>query len=387
LVDMLGTGDTIDPKVGDRVFKTKSSEELGGLTRIVGWAKAARLIRVTGTKLLPVHKSAALVDNPLDLVLRLLETYPKLGKSLFPRGHWRRSIVGDEFTDIGAELLTALLRSPGPCPLADLSDLAYDMIDARYTFPEITKTQHDHLRGTIEADIRFAMSALHVLGIVVLSRNSDEVNKYGSADWSKGTAELTDLGRYAIRCLHGMAAPGDPVLKIRITLIDVDSPRVWRETIIPATYTLDRVHMVIQQAMGWRQSHMHVFRIAGREYGTLTLDGELEFLDERVFRLGDLVSPGDLIGYEYDFGDSWEHEIRIEAAEEAAVGMTYPACTAGQGACPPEDSGGTPGFADFKEIIAGPPSQERDELRSWAGEDYDPERFDLAKANAAVAVI
>jgi pRiA4b ORF-3-like protein len=270
LVGMLGTGDTIDPKIGDRVFKTKSSEELGGLTKIVEWARAARLIRVTGTKLVPVHKNAALADNPLDLVLRLLETYPKLGKSLFPRGHWRQSIVGDEFTDISAELLTALLRSPGPCTLADLSDLAYDMIDARYTFSGITKMQHDHLRGTIEADVRFAMSALHVLGIVVLSRNSDEVNEYGGADWSKGTAELTNL---------------------------------------------------------------------------------------------------------------------IEAAEEAAVGMTYPACTAGEGACPPEDSGGTPGFADFKEIIAGPPSQERDELRSWAGEDYDPERFDLAKANAAVAAI
>jgi hypothetical protein len=387
LVDLLGTGDTIDPKVGDRVFKTTSSEELGGLTRIVEWAKAARLIRVTGTKLVPVRKNAALADNPLDLVLRLLETYPKLGKPLFPRGHWRQSVVGDDFTDIGPELLTALLRSPGPRTLTDLGDLAYDMIDARYTFPGITKMQHDHLRSTIKADVRIAMSALHVLGIVVLSRNSDEVNEYGGADWSKGTAELTDLGRYAIRRLRGMAAPGDPVLKIRITLIGADSPKVWREVIIPAAYTLDRVHMVIQQAMGWRQSHMHMFRIAGREYGTLTLDGELEFLDERKFRLGDLVKPRDLIEYEYDFGDSWKHALFIEAAEEAAAGMTYPACAAGEGACPPEDSGGTPGFADFKEILAGPPSQERDELRSWAGEDYDPERFDLAKANAAVAAI
>lgn len=387
LVDLLSTGDTIDPKIGDQVFKTKSSEGLGGLTRIVEWAKAARLVRVTGTKLVPVHKNAALADKPLDLVLKMLEVYPKLGKPLFPRGHWRQSIVGDEFTDISTELLTALLRSPGPCTLADLSDLAYDMIDARYTFPGITKMQHDHLRGTIRVDVRFAMSALHVLGIVILNRNSDEVNEYGGADWSKGTAELTDLGRYAIRRLRGMAAPGDPVLKIRITLIGVDNPKVWRETIIPAAYTLDRVHMVIQQAMGWRQSHMHVFRIADREYGTLMLDGELEFLDERKFRLGDLVSPGDLIEYEYDFGDCWEHEVLVEAAEDAIVGMTYPACTAGEGACPPEDSGGTPGFADLKEILAGPPSQERDELRAWIGGDYAPEHFDLAKANAAAATI
>jgi hypothetical protein len=385
LVDLLGTGDRIDPKIGDRVFKTKSSEELGGLTRIVEWAKAARLIRVTGTKLVPVQKNAALASQPLDLVLKLLETYPKLGKPLFPRGHWRQSIVGDEFTDISAALLTALLRSPRPRTLTDLGGLAYDMINARYTFPGITATQHDHLLGIIEADVRIAMSALHVLGIAVLSRNSDEVNEYGGADWSRGTAELTDLGRYAIRRLRGMAAPGDPVLKIRITLIDVDSPEVWREVIIPAAYTLDRMHRVIQEAMGWRESHLHVFRIANREYGVLTMADE--FLDERKFRLGDLVKPGDLIEYEYDFGDSWQHELAIEAAEKAAADTTYPACTAGEGACPPEDSGGTPGFADLKEILAGPPSQERDELRAWAGEDYDPERFDLANADAAVAAI
>ena len=83
LVELLGTGDTIDPEIGGRVFTTKSSEELAYLTRIVGWAKAARLVRVTGTKLVPVKKNAALANRPLDLVLVLLEAYPRLGKPLF----------------------------------------------------------------------------------------------------------------------------------------------------------------------------------------------------------------------------------------------------------------------------------------------------------------
>jgi hypothetical protein len=162
---------------------------------------------------------------------------------------------------------------------------------------------------------------------------------------------------------------------------------VWREALIPAAYTLGRVHRVIQEAMGWRESRLHVFRIADREYGMLGPDGELGFLDEHKFRLDELVKPGDRIEYEYELGDSWQHELVIEASEKAAADMNYPACTAGEGACPSEDSGGTPGFADLKEILAGPPSQERDESRAWAGEDYDPERFDLAKANAAVAAI
>jgi hypothetical protein len=64
LIEYLGTGDQIDPEIGGRVFKTKSSEELPRLTRIVEWAKAARLVRVTGTRLVPVKKNAALADRP-----------------------------------------------------------------------------------------------------------------------------------------------------------------------------------------------------------------------------------------------------------------------------------------------------------------------------------
>ena len=79
LVELLGTGDTIDPEIGGRVFKTKSSEELAHLSRIVAWAKAARLVRVTGTRLVPVKKNAAPAERPLDLVLAPLEAYPRLG--------------------------------------------------------------------------------------------------------------------------------------------------------------------------------------------------------------------------------------------------------------------------------------------------------------------
>src|ERR1039458_3173327 len=58
LVELLGTGDTIDPEIGGRGFKTRSSEDLAHLNRIVAWAKAARLVRVTGTKLIAVKKNA-----------------------------------------------------------------------------------------------------------------------------------------------------------------------------------------------------------------------------------------------------------------------------------------------------------------------------------------
>jgi hypothetical protein len=371
LVELLGTGDKIDPEIGGRVFKTRSSEELASLTRIVEWMKAARLVRVTGTRLVPVKKNAHLVDRPLDLVLAMLEAYPRLGKSLFPGNTWRQSLIGDEFTFIGPELLTRLLVSQGPCPVDDLKKTAFDMIAAMYMLAGLNEQQMEMLRRTIDTDIAIAIAALGVLGVV---------------DQASGTAGLTDLGRSAIRRLRGMAEPGDPVFQVRITLRDVDDPPVWRQVLIPAAYPLSRVHRVIQAAMGWDNSHMHAFQIGKISYGP-DPDGELGNADETKARLADVARVRTRIGYEYDFGDGWEHDLIVEARVVAERGKTYPACIAGEGACPPEDSGGAYGFADLKEILAGPPSDERYEMQEWAGEDYDPSRFDLAAANAAVAAV
>jgi Plasmid pRiA4b ORF-3-like protein len=370
LVELFGTGDKIDPEIYGRVHKTKSSEELPYLTRIVEWLKATRLVRVTGTRLVPVKKNAALADKPFDLVLAMLAAYPRLGRPLFPRNTWRPSVVGDEFADIGPELLTRLLLRQGPCPMADLEQVAFDMITVRYTLDRLSEQQMDMLRRTIDADVTIALAALGVLGVAAVDRTGE-------------TAELTDLGRSAIRRLRGLAQPGDPVLRVRITLRDVGDPPVWRQVLIPAAYTLARVHRVIQAAMGWEDCHMHAFRIGKASYGP-DPDGELGFTDETKTRLADVARVRTRIGYEYDFGDGWEHELLVEARAVAEAGQTYPACIGGDGACPPEDSGGPYGFDELKEILAGPPSAERDDLQEWAG-DYDPARFDLAAAAAAVA--
>jgi hypothetical protein len=373
LVDSLGTGDKIDPEIGGRVFKTKSSEDLPHLTRIVEWMKAARLVRVTSNRLVPVKTNATLPSRPLDLVLGLLRAYPRLGKQLFPRNTWRQSLVGDEFTAIGPQLLTRLLVSQRPCAMNDLKEGAFDEIAAGYRLDQLSQQQMEFLRGTIDVDVAIAFAALGVLGIVVVDQDND-------------TAGLTDLGRFAIRRLRGMAEPGDPVLQVRITLKYVDDPPVWRQVLIPAAYPLSRVHRVIQAAMGWEDCHLHAFQIGKTTYGP-DPEGELGYADETTARLTEVARVRTRIGYEYDFGDGWEHEIVVEARAVAEADTIYPACIAGEGACPPEDSGGAGGFEELKELLAGPPSEERDEMLEWIDEGYDPARFDLAAANAAVAAV
>lgn len=79
LVASLGTGDSLDPVIGDRKFRTGTSQELYHLTLVVEWAKAARLVRKTGNKLVPVKKNAALPDDPQALWTALFMSSSSFG--------------------------------------------------------------------------------------------------------------------------------------------------------------------------------------------------------------------------------------------------------------------------------------------------------------------
>lgn len=56
--------------------------------------------------------------------------------------------------------------------------------------------------------------------------------------------------------------------------------------------------------------------------------------------------------YVYDMGDHWEHEIRLEAINPPPK-KTYPICTGGSGACPPEDCGGPHGYQERRDQADG----------------------------------
>jgi Plasmid pRiA4b ORF-3-like protein len=99
-----------------------------------------------------------------------------------------------------------------------------------------------------------------------------------------------------------------------------------------------------------------------------------------------LSEPGDRFTYTYDFGDDWEHDIKLEKVLPPDPRAVVPACLAGKGACPPEDCGGASGYADLKEAIIDPARDEHAELLDWLGiddpSDFTPAAFDLDRANA-----
>jgi pRiA4b ORF-3-like protein len=169
------------------------------------------------------------------------------------------------------------------------------------------------------------------------------------------------------------------IYQLKITLSDV-SPAVWRRVQLPGAYTLDRVHRVIQLAMGWHNAHLHSFEIRGVQYGEPDPDGELALLDELDTRLDAVAEAGARFTYTYDFGDWWEHQIEVEEVFPADPDEHYPRCLDGARACPPEDVGGAYGYSTFLAAFADPYHAQHEESLEWAGKGFDPAAFNAALA-------
>ena len=117
-----------------------------------------------------------------------------------------------------------------------------------------------------------------------------------------------------------------------------------------------------------------------------TADLDLDFgqpmVYERGVRLVDVIKGAkDRFVYEYDFGDSWTHQIVVEKIVPSEGGQRYPVCIAGARACPPEDCGGIWGYHDFLEAIANPNHDEHESMTEWIGGSFDPEAFNLELIN------
>jgi hypothetical protein len=173
------------------------------------------------------------------------------------------------------------------------------------------------------------------------------------------------------------------IYQLRISLVDVH-PEVWRRVAVPGAYTLDRMHRVIQYAMGWQMYHLHSFEIDGVQYGEPDPEGELDLRDELEVRLDQVTGKDTRFGYTYDFGDWWEHDVSVEAIYPAEPDIRYPLCMEGERACPPEDVGGAYGYAGFLAAMADPDHPEHYEMREWIGRPFDPEAFDPDRATTLV---
>lgn len=183
------------------------------------------------------------------------------------------------------------------------------------------------------------------------------------------------LPRPHIRELH---------LRIKMNRTDL---KIWREIKVPSNLTLTALGEVLQDAMGWMHEHLYQFRkgdvyFVDREQMEDSFGfGRFSFRDMAQCTVDDMLTEkGKRVVFEYDFGDSWEHDLWYKGEREYNPGEK-PSITIvkGQGACPPEDCGGIWGYEDLLEIKKKKKrTREERERMEWAlmDDDFDPDFFD-----------
>lgn len=174
------------------------------------------------------------------------------------------------------------------------------------------------------------------------------------------------------------------LVQLTITLAEIEPP-IWRRRLVPADVTMVQLHELIQVAMGWSNHHLHLFEINTVLYGDLDDDGGRELGNERIFTVGEAAGATQEFTYEYDFGDSWEHRIRIEQTMPG-LGDVRPQLLGGERACPPEDCGGVWGYEELLAVLADPEHGEYTNMRTWAG-DFEPEAFDVTTTNDNIQLV
>lgn len=158
------------------------------------------------------------------------------------------------------------------------------------------------------------------------------------------------------------------VLRIQLRHIE---PLVWRRVTVQETVKLKKLDRIIQESMGWTNSHLHAFHIEGKRYGAKKVDDwdlDAGMLDEKRYAIRDVLGgAGFAFDYVYDFGDDWEHRITVESIGAATSLNNWPMCIAGENACPPEDVGGVPGYETFRQAMANPSHPEHADYWQWVG--------------------
>jgi hypothetical protein len=175
------------------------------------------------------------------------------------------------------------------------------------------------------------------------------------------------------------------IARLKITLDDVE-PAVQRRVEVPLKIRLDRLHLVFQAALGWSNSHLYEIRAGGVGWGMVDPDWADGPMDASKSRLLDVLEDMGVktLKYLYDFGDAWEHTVKIERITDALPGVSYPILLDAKGRCPPEDVGGPPGYSELLDVMANPKHKRHAEMTEWLGTHFDPR--DAGTKNRADAV-
>jgi hypothetical protein len=276
-----------------------------------------------------------------------------------------------------AEGMSPLLRCAAVGIVERLGEAALpawrDMAAARCVGPHARAVLAGWDQGPEPGDADWAWLAVEAAAAVLEDKGPDEAL---SRVWESMPGADLDARLVAVRAtghpdaaalaqaVAEFAASGAPrsidqVAQLKVSLAGFRPP-VWRRVRLPVTATLGDLHEVIQVLFGWDGDHLHLFQVGKKQYSDPFMDLEGTG-DEDAVRVRDAVAPGGKVGYTYDLGACWEHEITLEKTLPRDHGQDYPVCVEFRGDSPVE---------------------------YWSEEDpVEPEPFGLIEVNRRLAAL
>jgi hypothetical protein len=199
---------------------------------------------------------------------------------------------------------------------------------------------------------------------------------------------VTSLGRYL---------PEQFIFKVSLLGSD---PLIWRRVEVHSGMTLHELHYVMQCLFGWNCSHLYQFHVTPGGKLTNKAFREAELYDyrppgieadyethpaEKTILSHIFSADRKQIVYEYDFGDSWLHLVKLEKRTAGGEPGFIPVCLAGENAAPLDDMGGICGYYDYLEAMADETHERHEHAVEWMPEGFDPSVFDLKDVNRMLA--
>ena len=176
-------------------------------------------------------------------------------------------------------------------------------------------------------------------------------------------------------------------------------PLITRTFKVSSDSSMCELHFIIQEVMGWNNSHLYRFEVGDVMIAPKDPYGFNDFSeskDDRKVKVGKVFAKvGSKAKYEYDFGDGWMHTIvlldrsdtRTQQSTTDAETEVLPLVISGENACPPDDCGGPIGYKDRLDVLNNPKHPEYKNLRAWtdgmvmAGPKFDPKRYSVDDKN------
>lgn len=261
---------------------------------------------------------------------------------------------------------------------------AFCYVGAHLGLDLVTEAEADQVLDTVEANEDSLESMIAKAEAILKENNPFEMFMLGTppADAPKKATPKGKSGKKAA----GKRTATDEIYVLEVSIEDI-KPRIWRRLAVPGDFTLAQLHVAIQVAMGWSDTHMHEFEIGEQTYVPSDPDGEMDWdeedLDESEARLSEVAGrEGFKFRYTYDFGDDWLHKVEVKKIEPPQPGQQYPRCLAGRRAAPPEDCGGPSGYWELVNALQDPKNPKNEEVLDGVGDDFDLEECNLDLINA-----